>query len=151
MMKIDNIKIFPTFQENPPKLEKLGRKILYYTRTGKFESEIIIDKSGQLIDGYTSYLIARLYDLNEVPVRYGRREVVLAAFKPGGKAYAWKLPLSFSGQIKAGDKVKVETSAGASLATVVSVEEYDGQKPEPHRKVIRLCRKGKQHGKKRND
>ena len=93
MMKIDNIKIFPTFQENPPKPEKLERKILYYTRTGKFESEIIIDKSGQLIDGYTSYLIARLYGLNEVPVRYGRREIVLAVFKPGGKAYAWKLPL----------------------------------------------------------
>lgn len=110
-----------------------------------------MDKSGWLIDGYTSYLISRLYGLDEVPVRYGRRELVLAAFKPDGKAYAWNLPLNLSGMVKVGDKVRVETSTGNSIATVTKIENYEAQKPEPCRKVIRLCRREKQYGEKRND
>ena len=82
-MRIDNIKLFPCFTEHPPKPEKMEHKDRYYQEHGFFESEIILDSSGYLIDGYTSYLLAVRYGVSHVPVRYGRRQIIRAAHRPG--------------------------------------------------------------------
>lgn len=56
-MRIDEIRIFPCFAAHPPKLEKMEHKNQYYQTHSSFESEIILDGAGNLINGYTSYLL----------------------------------------------------------------------------------------------
>lgn len=140
-MRIDSIKIFPCFVDHPPKPEKMEHKDRYYQEHGSFESEIILDSSGHLIDGYTSYLLAVQYEISHVPVRYGRRQIIRAAHRPGGKLYAWELPGILIDRVKTGDRVLVRSGRGVKAVTVAAVEEYGQQDPEPLRMVIK--RKGK--------
>lgn len=139
-MKTNEIRIFPCFAAHPPKPEKMESKDLYYQAHGSFESEIIIDRAGNLIDGYTSYLLAIRYGVNHVPVRYGRRQIITAAHKPGGPLYAWELPGLLVGKVHPGDKVTVRTARGYRRVTVEAVEEYAGQEPEPLKMVVRKGR-----------
>ena len=78
-MKTDEIRIFPCFAAHSPKPEKMEGKDLYYQAHGSFESEIIIDGAGNLIDGYTSYLLAVRYGVSHVPVRYSRFFLIMSA------------------------------------------------------------------------
>lgn len=126
-MRIDQIRIYPCYAEHPPKAELMQRKEAYYQDHGSFESEIILDGAGNLIDGYTSYLLAIKYGINYVPVRYWRRQIIKAAHKPGGKLHAWELPGILTGRIHPGDKVTVQTARGFRRVRVAAVEEYDGQ------------------------
>lgn len=140
-MRIDNIKIFPCFVDHPPKQEKMEHKDRYYQEHGSFESEIILDSSGHLIDGYTSYLLAIKHSVSSVPVTYGRRQIIRAAHRSGGKLYAWELPGILIDRVKTGDRVLVRSGRGVKAVTVAAVEEYGQQDPEPLRMVIK--RKGK--------
>lgn len=139
-MKTDEIRIFPCFAEHPPKPEKIEGKNLYYQAHGSFESEIIIDGAGNLIDGYTSYLLAVRYGVPSVPVRYGRRQIITAAHRPGGPLYSWELPGLLVGKVHPGDKVTVKTARGYRRVTVEAVEEYAGQGPKPLKMVVRKGR-----------
>ena len=111
--------------------------------TGLLQSRIILDSQGNLIDGYTSYLLAKAHGIQSVPVRYGRRQIIRASHKPGGKLYAWELPGALIDRVSAGDKAVVRTERGIKAVTVEAVEEYAGNGPEPLRKVIRVKRKAK--------
>lgn len=135
-MEIDKIKIFPCFEAHPPKPEKLERCEQYFQETGTLPSEIVLDISGNLIDGYISYLLAKAHGLAAVPVRYGRRQIVRAYHKEGGKLYAWELPEALLGRVSAGERLIVRTSRGPRAVTVAKVEEYAGQEPEPLRMAI---------------
>lgn len=42
-----------------PNIYKMLERVEYYTRTHKYKVPIIVDKNNMLIDGYTSYLIAK--------------------------------------------------------------------------------------------
>lgn len=123
-MRTDEIRIFPCFAAHPPKPEKMEHKDLYYQAHGSFESEIILDGAGNLIDGYTSYLLAIRYGVGHVPVRYGRRQIITAAHKAGGSLYRWELPGLLVGKVHPGDKVTVQTARGFRRVTVEAVEEY---------------------------
>ena len=143
MMKIDNIKIYPCFAAHEPKPEKMEQKERYFEETGALQSQIIFDSRGNLIDGYTSYLIAKAHGIQCVPIRYGRgRQIVRASHKPGGKLYTWELPGILIDRVSAGDRVIVRTERGIKAVTVAAVEEYAGNEPEPLRMVIRVKRKG---------
>ena len=137
----DAIRIYPCFKEHPPKAEKMGEKEQYFTETGLLQSEIILDSEGNLIDGYTSYLLAKAHGVQSVPVRYGKRQIIKARHKPGGKLYAWELPGLLIGLISSGDRVLVQTQRGVRRATVAAVEDYAGNEPEPLKMVIGI--KGK--------
>ncbi len=139
-VKTDEIRIFPCFAAHPPKPEKVESKNRYYQAHGSFESEIILDGAGNLIDGYTSYLLAIRYGMSHVPVRYGRRQTITAAHKAGGTLYCWELPGLLVGKVHPGDKVTVQTSRGFRRVTVEAVEEYSGQEPEPLKMVVRKGR-----------
>lgn len=143
-MKIEDIKIFPCFEAHPPKPEKMQNKERYYQETGRLQSEIILDGAGNLIDGYTSYLLAKAYGLVSVPIRYGRRQIIRASHKKGGKVYAWELPGLLIGRVNVGEKLIVGTSRGLRTVTVAAVEEYTGQEPEPLRMAIRKPRARKE-------
>ena len=136
-VKTDEIRIFPCFAEHPPKPES---KDLYYQAHGSFESGIILDGAGNLIDGYTSYLLAVRYGVSHVPVRYGRRQIVAAAHRPGGTLFRWELPGLLVGKVHPGDKVTVKTARGFRRVTVAAVEEYAGQEQEPLKMVVRKGR-----------
>lgn len=49
---------------------KLKRKMEYWFRTGEFESQIILDKDFNLIDGYSSFYIAESNGIDKVPVYF---------------------------------------------------------------------------------
>lgn len=73
-----------------------------------------------------------------VPVRYGRRQIVRAGHKPGGKPYSWELPETLVDRVSVGDKAVVRTQKGVRTVVVTAVEEYAGNEPEPLRMVIRV-------------
>lgn len=137
-MKIDEIKIYPCFAAHEPKPEKMQQKEQYFEETGALQSQIILDSRGNLIDGYTSYLLAKAHGIQCVPVRYGRRQIVRASHKPEGRLYSWELPERLIGQVSAGDIVVVRTEKGARTVVVTAVEEYAGNEPEPLRMVINV-------------
>lgn len=138
----DAIKIYPCFAAHEPKPEKMEQKEQYFTETGFLQSQIILDSRGNLIGGYTSYLLARAHGIQCVPVRYGRRQIVRASHKPGGKLYTWELPGTLIDQVSAGDRAVIRTKRGVKAVTVETVEEYVGKELEPLRMVIRVKRKG---------
>lgn len=142
-MRIDDIKIFPCFAAHEPKPEKMEQKEQYFTETGLLQSQIILDSRGNLIDGYTSYLIAKARGIESVSVQYGRRQIMKASHKSGGKLYAWELPGLLIDRVHIGDKVLVRTDRGIRAVTVAAVEEYAGNEPEPLKMAIRIKRKQK--------
>ena len=126
-MEIGDIQIYPCYEEHPPKPEKMEHKAQYFEQTGRFQSEIILDKDGYLIDGYTSYLLAREQGMKRVLIRYGKRQIIKAYHWEGGKLYEWELPQSMIDRVSAGDKVLVPTKHGPKVVTVSAVEPYRPQ------------------------
>lgn len=131
----DDIKIFPCFAEHPPGADKMQSKARFFSEKGFLQSCIILDRENNLIDGYTSYLLARQQDIKCVPVRYGKRQIVRARHKPGGKLYTWELPENLIDRISAGDAVLVHTHKGITVVMVAAVEEY---RPQEYTDRIRL-------------
>ena len=144
-MRLKDIQIYPCYEERPPKPEKMERKEKYFEKAGRFQSEIVLDKDGYLINGYTSYLLARRRGMRRVPVRYGKRQIIKAYHKEGGKLYEWELPQSMIDRVSAGDKALVFTKDGVGTVTVAAVEPY---KPQEHTRNLRTAirrRKGVLH------
>lgn len=140
------VNIYPCFAAHEPKPEKMQQKEQYFEETGALQSQIILDSRGNLIDGYTSYLLAVKHGIQCVPIRYGKRQIVRASHKPGGKLYTWELPGLLIDRLHIGDKVLVNTDRGIRAVTVAAVEEYSGQEPEPLRMAIRIKRKAARKG-----
>lgn len=57
IVKIENIKIPKKFQK--PRQEKLDKRYEYYKRHKYFRSTIILNNKNYLLDGYTTYLLAK--------------------------------------------------------------------------------------------
>ncbi len=142
-MRTDHIQIFQCFKENPPKPGKIMKKEQYFNETGLLQSEIVLDSRNRLIDGYTSYLLALKHGLEYVPIRYGKRQIVKAYHRQGGKIYMWELPGVLIDRVSPGEKLIVRTGRGIRTVTVAEVEEYNPeQQIEPLRRAIRKKRKG---------
>ena len=137
-MRTDHIQIFQCFRENPPKPGKMTKKEQYFNETGLLQSEIVLDSGNHLIDGYTSYLLAVKNGLEYVPIRYGKRQIVKAYHRQGGKIYMWELPGALIDRVAPGEKLIVRTIRGIRTVTVAAVEEYNPeQQIEPLRRAIR--------------
>lgn len=121
MVDLDEIKIYPCFAAHEPKPEKMEQKEQYFTETGALQSQIILDSQGNLIDGYTSYLLAKTHGIQRVPIRYGKRQIIRASHRLGGKIYAWELPGFLMERVYPGDKVLVHTERGVKMVTVAAV------------------------------
>lgn len=67
---IKDININPSWRETQINKNKLKRKMEYWFRTGEFESQIILDKNFNLIDGYSSSYIAESNGIDKVPVYF---------------------------------------------------------------------------------
>lgn len=57
IVKINNIKIQDNFKK--PKTQKLKQRRQYYKEYKYFRSTIVLNKDNYLIDGYTTYLLAK--------------------------------------------------------------------------------------------
>ena len=57
IVKIDNIKILKVFKT--PKQEKINSRRKYYKKYKYFRSMIVLNKNNYLLDGYTTYLLAK--------------------------------------------------------------------------------------------
>lgn len=123
-MLLSNIKIFPSFWEVQPSDRKMERKRRYFKKHRDFQSDIVVDEEGYLLDGFTSYLLAREFQLVDVPVRYGKWQVIRAYHKPGEQLYMWQLPEMLTDQISVGDRVDVHTQKGVQCVTVAAVERF---------------------------
>lgn len=58
-MKLKDIKIPNSFSSHMPSLSKMIEKEEYFKKYGMLKESIIVDQTNYLIDGYTSYLIAK--------------------------------------------------------------------------------------------
>ena len=66
------ITIPQNFLDNPPKPEKVIEKMLKFSRESELE-DIIVDENMYLLDGYCSYLIARLVGADFVKIKQVKR------------------------------------------------------------------------------
>ena len=57
--KLTNIKIQENLKKHPPKADKMMCKWIFYTKHGMFSQPIVVDKDNYLIDGYTTYIMAK--------------------------------------------------------------------------------------------
>lgn len=55
-------------QEQGLEKENGIRKKEYYLRTGKFESKVVLTKDFVLLDGYSTYKLAKKYGEEKIPV-----------------------------------------------------------------------------------
>lgn len=67
IIKVSDIKIPKDFRKPNP--GKMKNRIGYYNTYKQFAVPIIVDKDNNLIDGYTSYLIAKKYNFNNIQVQ----------------------------------------------------------------------------------
>lgn len=68
-IKIKKIVIPDAFQKTFPRPEKFKGKYQYYCENKKFSERIILNKNKVLMDGYTTYLIAKMFDLDKILVK----------------------------------------------------------------------------------
>lgn len=64
-INVEDIKIPYDFEIHPPRKEKMNRKRKYYKEHGDFESQVVLKQNLELINGYTTVLLAK-----ELGVRY---------------------------------------------------------------------------------
>lgn len=67
-MKLRKIKIQRSFKQKQPAKWKMESRWRYYRENGVFYSPIIVNEKSYLVDGYTSYLIAKADGIKEVDV-----------------------------------------------------------------------------------
>ena len=67
---LKDIDIPIAFLRHHPRQEKMEQKWNYYRQTGEFESPILLNRDFELVDGYTSYIIAKTENLHKVPVYF---------------------------------------------------------------------------------
>lgn len=64
------IKVNPEWRKTLIGEEKWKREKKYWYRTGEFQSKIILDRNFNLVDGYSSYMIAKTRHIDKVPVYF---------------------------------------------------------------------------------
>ncbi len=69
MILLEKIKISNNFKKHYPSKNKMKERWNYYNRYKEIKVPIIIDRNNVLIDGYTSYLIAKKIGANEASVK----------------------------------------------------------------------------------
>lgn len=65
-VKVSDIIIPEEFKATKPRFKKMIQKREFYKKNDRFESKIVLNKDFLLIDGYTSYIIAKENDMKHV-------------------------------------------------------------------------------------
>ena len=67
-IKLNEIKIKDDFLNSKPKKEKLKKHLQHYIKNDDFMKPILLDKDNILLDGYITYLIAKIFNYEEIEV-----------------------------------------------------------------------------------
>lgn len=67
-ISVADIVIQDSFKYNKPSIEKIIDRLNYYNDRKKFSKDILVDENNVLLDGYISYLICKMLDLETVRV-----------------------------------------------------------------------------------
>lgn len=68
IMLIDEIKIPEAFKRFAPKESKMSKCRRIFNDKGYIDRQIVLDKTGMLIDGYVGYLVCREHNVYSYPV-----------------------------------------------------------------------------------
>lgn len=69
-VKVSDIIIPEEFKATKPRFKKMIQKREFYRKNDRFESKIVLNKDFLLIDGYTSYIIAKENGMKYVEVYF---------------------------------------------------------------------------------
>ena len=69
-VKVSDIIIPEEFKAMKPRFKKMIQKREFYRKNDRFESKIVLNKDFLLIDGYTSYIIAKENGMKYVEVYF---------------------------------------------------------------------------------
>ena len=67
---LSKIKILQAMLSHPPKPYKIAQRYTYYLHSQQFQSPIILDQNYNLLDGYITYLIAKMMGCKTVTVKF---------------------------------------------------------------------------------
>lgn len=67
-IKIKKIKIPKAFTTTCPSAAKMQRKYSHYRKTKQMMEKIVVNRNGILLDGYTTYLLCKMFDIKSVEV-----------------------------------------------------------------------------------
>ena len=70
MVALEDIEIPSAYKATKIRKGKWLHKLGYWKETGKFESQILIDRDFKLVDGFSSCKIAYVNGVNYVPVYF---------------------------------------------------------------------------------
>lgn len=62
------VRISPEMKVTMPKVEKVKTKYSYYKKFGKFDSPVKVNKNYILVDGYITYLLAKMFGVSRIDV-----------------------------------------------------------------------------------
>lgn len=68
IINVNSIKIQDRFKRSKPSPEKIKTHLKYYIENNKFMKPIILDENSTLVDGYITYLIAKLFSYKKIDV-----------------------------------------------------------------------------------
>lgn len=74
VIRLSRIKITNEFSKVMPVPNKLKEKYIYYRKYHRFTSPIILDRRKVLIDGYCTYLIAKMFGMKKMDVMVERNK-----------------------------------------------------------------------------
>lgn len=67
-IRVDDIIISDSYKETKPSLDKIQEKLEYYKVNNKFSKNIVVDQNKVLQDGYITYLICKMLNIELVKV-----------------------------------------------------------------------------------
>lgn len=68
VMKLDDIKVPPRYLKTFPSPEKIEKRMQELRNTGKFTNMVEVNEHGELVDGYTTYVLAKGFGFAKLEV-----------------------------------------------------------------------------------
>lgn len=68
IIDLDKINIPSNFKKKLPSETKIAERYRCYMKTGCFDREIVVDENYNLIDGYTTYLVCKMFGITKTRV-----------------------------------------------------------------------------------
>ena len=129
-LKLKNIIVPESFKETPPNESKMNTARECYKRFDYFITPVVLSDNNVLLDGYTTYLVAKENNLTDVPFKRGQLETIEGIHEGGNKLYEWKIAPSERGKVQAGQEVSVWTQYGVARVQVIRIKTYSHVEPD---------------------